>query len=124
MDADERVYARMKGIAAEITAGGEYYFWIKDAPACLEALVCAGLACIGIDGFVKENGGHMEPLVWIFDGSPEDHPFPDWEAFRCEINDRARTHLAKIEADGAHGCSFVAIDEREWHKVVGGEDCP
>ena len=117
MRPDEEIYATLAEIAAEFTPGGEYYFWMKDAPSCLDALADAGLACIGIDGFMKKNGGHMEPLEWIFDGSPEANPSPDWTTFRNMTNARAKAHLGQIASDGAHGCCFMAIDEAEWAEI-------
>ncbi len=118
MDTTDWALAEVLELAVEGRDGGELRFLIEDAPRCIDAIERAGCACIGIDGFIKIDGGHAEPLKWIFDGSPERGSPPDWPTYRDDRNARARQHLVEIENDGAHGCSFVALSEAEWSRSM------
>jgi|GEM_PF-2341398 len=116
---NEQVRLRLAPLAATLTVGGEQRYLMKDTSRCLDIIVEAGWACIGVDGYIERDGGHMEPFEWIYDGSPEGNPAPDWPTFRDTTNAQARQHLTTIEHDGAMGCSFVMIDESEWRSITG-----
>ena len=115
MDPDQVIFAKFAHLADKVT--GEHYFGLRDAGTVLTGFEEAGFACIGVDGYIERDGGHTEPLEWIYDGSPEDNPAPDWPTFKRTTNARARQHLAAIEQDGAMGCSFVMINESEWRSA-------